>query len=867
MTVSNTVSRNQYTASSGQTVFPYTFEVFVSSDITVLQNDTTLSEGSNYSVSGVGVDAGGDITLTVGATTGDIITVYRSMELDRTTDYQNSGDFLAQEVNDDFDRLWLAAQQGEENHVRAVVKPITDAASIDMTLPAAADRAETVLGFDATGAPVVGPSVADVTTLVDLAADIATLADIEDGTVATNAISDTAAIASNITTVAGISSSVVTVSGNTANINTVAGISADVTTVAGVAPDVDALGAVASDIPPLAAITSDITIAAANVADITNFADVYQGGKAADPTLRNDGSALQAGDLYFNTTNDELRVYSGSIWQAGTAGTVSVQDFTGDGSDTTFVLASAPSGENNTQVYIDGVYQQKNTYSLAGSTITFSEAPPDLASIEVVTISTLALGQTDSSLTLYTPAGTGAVQTTVQTKLRESVSVKDFGAVGDGVTDDTAAIQAAIDYVIKGTIIFPDSTGSYKTTAVFSSDTDITMLFTGQYGISGSATPTNAVYVQGIPTVNNLNATGIFKIVDSSGVEQLRVATDYDTNAFVGQNAGQSNTPLSTTEGRQNTFVGSNAGRDNTTGYACDNFGFAAGVSNTTGSRNTNIGYQAGFGNVSGNDNVNLGTDAGSTNTSDHNVFIGFHSGFGFPPKGTGESNIFIGSETALNITSAHNNTLVGRLSGYDLTTGYDNVTLGSSAGRELEDGYQNVLLGKETGRNLTSGYGNCLTGFRSGFYANGYLNSSIGSFSLFKLTTGAVNTAIGASAGYEITTGAFNTFIGYQAGFGVGQLATASYSMALGWGAVTTKNNQAVIGGTNIGETVLRGDVLAPKIKIGGTAAEIVAGTGTPEGVVIAQIGSIYMRVDGSTGTTLYVKESGIGFTGWVAK
>lgn len=54
-----------------------------------------------------------------------------------------------------------------------------------------------------------------------------------------------------------------------------------------------------------------------------------------------------------------------------------------------------------------------------------------------------------------------------------------------------------------------------------------------------------------------------------------------------------------------------------------------------------------------------------------------------------------------------------------------------------------------------------------------------------------------------------------------------------------------------------------------GGTVkpCQIISGTGTPEGNVTANIGSLYMRLDGGAGTTLYVKESGTGSTGWVAK
>jgi hypothetical protein len=63
--------------------------------------------------------------------------------------------------------------------------------------------------------------------------------------------------------------------------------------------------------------------------------------------------------------------------------TAIIANFTGNGSTVAFTLASSPAGENSTNVYINGVYQQKNTYSIAGAVLTFSEAPPATSSIEV----------------------------------------------------------------------------------------------------------------------------------------------------------------------------------------------------------------------------------------------------------------------------------------------------------------------------------------------------------------------------------------------------------------------------------------------------------------------------------------------------
>ena len=83
--------------------------------------------------------------------------------------------------------------------------------------------------------------------------------------------------------------------------------------------------------------------------------------------------------------NDVLIATYDNIVAVGTS-SYTPQNFTGNGSTTNFTLAFAPSNENSTFVYINGVYQFKNTYSVSGVTLTFSEAPPTTSLIEVMYI-------------------------------------------------------------------------------------------------------------------------------------------------------------------------------------------------------------------------------------------------------------------------------------------------------------------------------------------------------------------------------------------------------------------------------------------------------------------------------------------------
>jgi len=150
MPVTGGVTRNDYIASDSQTVFAYTFKVLSASDLKVLKDGVELTVNNDYNVSNVGNENGGNVILTVGASSGSKLSILLAMPITRTTNYQNAGDFLASDVNADFDKAYLAMNQLETDIDRSIglqdVEP-----SANLKLPLEADRANKILTFDASG--------------------------------------------------------------------------------------------------------------------------------------------------------------------------------------------------------------------------------------------------------------------------------------------------------------------------------------------------------------------------------------------------------------------------------------------------------------------------------------------------------------------------------------------------------------------------------------------------------------------------------------------------------------------------------------------------------------------------------------------
>ena len=417
MTVSSLSVKNSYNADNTTTSFAYTFPIHSVNELTVILRaangtETIQTITTHYSIVDNG-SAGGQVNFVSAPATGNTVVLLRDTNLTQETDYIANDPFPAETHEAALDKITLQQQELQEELDRAIkISRSNDIASSEIA-QTAATRAGKLLAFDSSGNLEVSLDASSIATNATAAANSATAAAASQTAAETaKTAAETAKTAAenlldnfddrflgaktsdpsvdndgdalvdgalyfdttnnvmkvydlsgtawrqiqlstsdqaNVNLVAGQISptnNISTVAAQNTNITTLAGLNSEITTLAGI-----------SGLSNLANNSAAVTNVNNNLSSVQNFANVYRIASSA-PT-----SSLDVGDLYFDTTANELKVYKSSGWSAAGStinGTSARFNYTATAGQTTF-SGSDTAGNNLAydagfaDVYLNGV--------------------------------------------------------------------------------------------------------------------------------------------------------------------------------------------------------------------------------------------------------------------------------------------------------------------------------------------------------------------------------------------------------------------------------------------------------------------------------------------------------------------------------
>ena len=345
MTVSSTTTKVSYSGNGSTTVFAYTFKIFAAAEITVIIRSSTGTETvknltTDYSLSNIGVDGGGNVTFGSAPASGDTVVLIRNTPNTQTLDLVENDPFLSSSFEDTLDKITHQLIEQQEEIDRSIKVSRTNSITSSEFTTNASDRASKVLGFDSSGEQSVttelgtfkGNWAASTSYVIrDLVKDTSTGNIFFVNTAHTSSGSEPLTSNANSAKYSLIvdASSATTQATNASTSATAAASSATAAASSASTASTQASNAASSASTAATQATNAASSATAAAASATaaaasadNFDDVYLGAKSSDPATDNDGESLVVGQLYFNTTTDALKVYNGSSFQTVTAGTI-----------------------------------------------------------------------------------------------------------------------------------------------------------------------------------------------------------------------------------------------------------------------------------------------------------------------------------------------------------------------------------------------------------------------------------------------------------------------------------------------------------------------------------------------------------------
>ena len=277
MTVSSSTNKVSYAGNSSTTVFAYTFKIFDEDDLTVIiraanGTETTKTITTHYTVSGVGNAGGGNVTMLTAPATGETLVIIREQDLIQELDIVPNDPFPADSVEAALDKLTFMVQQQQETLNRSIKASKTNTiASTEFTISAAA-RANKLFAFDSAG---------DLSIAQEL------------GTYRGNWAASTAYKQRDIVKDGGNDNLYFCNTAHTSSGTVPISTNADV-----------------AKWDLLLDVSAFTTL-------YDQFDDRYLGAKNSDPATDNDGNTLIDGALYWNTTDNRLKVYDlgGTTWK------------------------------------------------------------------------------------------------------------------------------------------------------------------------------------------------------------------------------------------------------------------------------------------------------------------------------------------------------------------------------------------------------------------------------------------------------------------------------------------------------------------------------------------------------------------------